>query len=197
MSKNKQGFTILELLIAILLASILSMLAFDFFSSSFSQYIKLSKDSESLTELSQQSQRLAKVLRGLTDIVSASDNDLQAYAYFSPSDTYVSLIHYYKNGAGTVLYADVTHMTANPPSGSLISSSTRTYTVISNFYTVSGVNLFTYLDSGDVVLTTPVSDEHIIKGIRLNLSIPSTDAASGQYTTTSLEVALRNRKTNL
>lgn len=197
MSKNIGGFTILELLIVILLAGILSITAFTFFSTTFSGYIKLSKDSENLTELAQQSQRLAKVLRGLTDIVTPSDNEISAYAYFSPSDTYVSLIRYYKNPAGTQLMADVTHMNGNPPTGTLIPSSARTYTVITNFHTVSGVNLFTYLDTGDVVLPTPIADQHIIKGIKINLSVPSVDAAAGQYTTTSLVVALRNRKTNL
>ncbi len=194
---QRSGFTILELLIALLIASILSITAFTFFSTTFLQYLKLDMDATSLNELAEQSQRVAKVIRGLTDIVSASDNDLVAYAYFSPVDQYVSQIHYYKNGAGTVLYADVTHMTANPPSGTLISSSTRTYTIISSFYTISGTPLFTYLNSGDVILTTPIGDQHTIKGIRINLSVRSNNAAVGQYTSTSLEVSLRNRKTNL
>ena len=85
----------------------------------------------------------------------------------------------------------------SPPNGTLITSSARTYTVISNFHTVSGTNLFTYLDTGDVVLTTPISDLNTIKAIRINLAIPSSTGTTGQYTTTSLEVALRNRKTNL
>jgi hypothetical protein len=184
-------------MVAVAITGVLGVLAFTFFSSSLSSYVKLSKDSEQLTELAQQSQRIAKVLRGLNDIVSAGDNDLTAYAYFSPADQYVSQIRYYKNPAGTSLMADVTRMTADPPAGATIPSSLRTYTVISSFHTVSGVSLFTYLDAGDIVLTTPIADQHMIKAIKINLSVPNVTGSSGQYTSTSLEVALRNRKTNL
>lgn len=195
--KNQHGVTLIELIIAIFLASILTLTAFGFFNGTFNQYLKLNQDSSALSLLAQQSQRIAKVLRGLTDISSAGDNDLATYAYFSPVDQYVSQVRYYKNNTGTVLYADVTPMTANPPIGTLITSSKKTYTIIDNFYSVSGINLFTYLDSTGNTISTPISDQHIIKGIRINLAIPTTDAVNGTYTTTSLQVALRNRKTNL
>lgn len=194
---TQSGFTLIELLIAIVLASILTMTSVAFFSSTFNSYIKLSQDSSQLSQLAQQSQRIAKVLRGLTDIVSLSDNEITVYAYFSPADEFVSQIHYYKNGAGTILYADVTNMTSNPPTGTLITSSTKTFKVIDNFHTVSGTSLFTYLDGGGTAIATPIADQHIVKGIKITLAVPSTDAAAGQYTTTSLQVALRNRKTNL
>jgi prepilin-type N-terminal cleavage/methylation domain-containing protein len=105
------GFSLVELMLAIAIAGVLSIVIFTFFSGTFNQYIRLQKESDAQTELAQQSQRLAKVIRGLTGIISASDNELRAYAYFSPSDAYVSEIRYYKNAAGTILYADVIHMT--------------------------------------------------------------------------------------
>lgn len=200
-SKNNLGFTVVELLIAISLAAVLSLVAIGFFSSSFNNYIKLSKDSTNLSEVASQTQRIARVLRGLTDISDASSpNEITVYAYFSPVDTYVSQVRYYKNAAGTVLYADVTPMTANPPIGTLITANKKTFTIISTFYTVSGTNLFTYLDAAGNALTNPVTDQHTIKGIRINLAVPTIVGKANpnnSYTTTSLQVSLRNRKTNL
>ena len=200
-SKNNLGFTVVELLIAISLAAVLSLVAIGFFSSSFNNYIKLSKDSTNLSEVASQTQRIARVLRGLTDISDASSpNEITVYAYFSPVDTYVSQVRYYKNAAGTVLYADVTPMTANPPIGTLITANKKTFTIISTFYTVSGTNLFTYLDAAGNALTNPVIDQHTIKGIRINLAVPTIVGKANpnnSYTTTSLQVSLRNRKTNL
>ena len=199
--KSSQGFTIIEVLIALTLAAVLSIVSIEFFSSSFNNYIKLSKDSTNLSEVAGQTQRIARVLRGLTDISDASStNELSVYAYFSPVDTYVSLIRYYKNSEGTALYADVTPMTANPPSGTLITANKKTYTIISNFYSVSGVNLFTYLNAAGDDLTTPITDQYTIKGIRISLAVPTVvgkNTISNSYTTTRLQVSLRNRKTNL
>ncbi|NBU33035.1 prepilin-type N-terminal cleavage/methylation domain-containing protein [bacterium] len=199
--KNNHGFTIIEVLIALTLAAVLSIVSIEFFSSSFNNYIKLSKDSTNLSEVAGQTQRIARVLRGLTDISDASStNELSVYAYFSPVDTYVSLIRYYKNSEGTVVYADVTPMTANPPNGSLITANKKTYTIISNFYSVSNVNLFTYLNAAGDDLTTPITDQYTIKGIRISLAVPTVvgkNTSSSSYTTTTLQVSLRNRKTNL
>ena len=61
--------------------------------------------------------RVATVLRGATDINSAASADITLYSYFYPTDTYVSLVHYYLQTSGKVtqLMADVTPLSANPP----------------------------------------------------------------------------------
>lgn len=191
---GQRGFTLIEVIVAMVLMGIMSATAFLFFNNTFSQYFALQKDGSNFTDLAAQSQRIANVLRGLTDIVSETSNDLVVYAYFSPSDTYTSQIHYYENANGTMLLADVTRMTANPPIGTLITTSTKTYTIISNFYQAPSVNLFTYLGSSGNVLSMPIADEHAIKGIQVNLAAPTSTASSQSV---QLQVSLRNRKTNL
>lgn len=191
----EQGFTIVELLIVMVLAGILSTTMYGFYGSSFSQYFTLQQEGTNFTELATQTNRVGNVLRGLYDVVSATNSDLVIYAYFSPTDSYTSLVHYYKNGAGTTLYADVTHMTANPPIGTTIASTISTYNIISNYKTVSGVNLFDYLDASGAVLAMPITDLHTIKGIRVNLAVPGATSNASQKM--SLDVSLRNRKTNL
>src|SRR4051812_19238594 len=117
---NAAGFSVTELLIVIAIASILSMASFTFFNTSLSQYLSLQKEGTSLTFLASQSQRVATVLRGITDITEVSSDDITCYSYFYPRDSFVSLIHYYKVNSNTQLLADVTPMSANPPIGTLL-----------------------------------------------------------------------------
>ena len=147
------------------------------------------------SEMAEQSQRVVQVLRGLTDIVSESDNDITAYAYFSPADTYVSLVHYYLSADSKKLMVDVTPMTSNPPIGTPITAQKKTYTVITNYYQAPGAKLFTYYDSNGTALATPVSDEHSILDIEVNLAEPASHGSKMQ--SLSVTVSLRNRKTNV
>lgn len=167
-----------------------------FFKSSFFNYLNLQTDASALTQLSRQTNRVAQVLRGTTDITSVAANDFVGYSYFFPSDTYVSVIHYYISTSGTTktLKADVTPMSSNPPIGSPITAQMRTYTIIDNFYQPSGVNLFTYTDSSGTALTLPISDLQTIKGVKVSLAAKG---SNGSNQSVSVDVSLRNRKTNL
>lgn len=196
-SNKQSGFTIIELLIVMILVGLVSTNMYLFINSSTNQYLTLHADSSSFSDLAIQSQRIANVLRGLTDITQASADGITMYAYFVPNDTYVSLIKYYKNPEGTKMFAEVTPMTANPPIGSLITAKKRTFTVIDNLKTVSGVSNFVYLDSAGGTLAMPISDLRTIKGIKVNLAVPVDGPTKGGNSTISLSIALRNRKTNL
>lgn len=196
-SRTGAGFTLIEVTITLIIASLVSLVAFTTFNTLINQYFGLQADGSEFTNLATQSQRIATVLRGLTDIVSESNDDLTVYAYFSPDDTYVSEVHYYLNSDKTVLYADVTPMTANPPAGTPITSQMTTHTIIDNYHVLSGVNLFQYLDDSGNVMTLPVSDEHTIKGIQINLAVPADHPTAGGNQQLTLQINLRNRKTNL
>ncbi|HVO86672.1 MAG TPA: prepilin-type N-terminal cleavage/methylation domain-containing protein [Candidatus Binatia bacterium] len=194
---SQAGFTIIELSVVMVLALIVSLTAYTVFSTTLKQYFGLQQDGTEFTDLAAQSQRVATVLRGSTDIVSATSNDLVVYAYFYPNDQYVSQVHYYLNATSTRLYADVTPMTANPPIGVLIPANKKTYTVIEDFHQLAGVNLFVYLDDTGNTLAMPIADEHTIKGIQINLAVPADHPTPNGNQQISLQVSLRNRKTNL
>jgi len=192
--KNQSGYTIAELAVVMVLVGIMVGFTYTFFNSTIYQYFTIQRDADAFYSLAQNYQRLANVLRGATGINSASNNDLDCYAYFAPDDTYVSDIHYYiSNGS---LLADVTPMTANPPNGSPITAQKKTYTVIDKFYSQPGVNLFTYLDANGAVLTTPVSDLNTIKGIKISLAVSSA-APNTDTQALTVQISIRNRKTNL
>jgi len=189
---DQSGFSVVELLIALTLAVLISVMFITLFRTSFVQYLNIQKDASTATTLAAQEARVANVLRGINGVVSASSNDLVAYSYFYPSDAYMSQIHYYI--AGGNLMATVTPMTANPPIGSLITASMRTYTIVPNFYQASGVTLFVYLDSSNNSLGSPVSDTKTIKAIQVNLAAKN---STGGNQTMNLQVTLRNEKMNL
>lgn len=196
--KSQRGFTIIELTIVIVLIGVIFTGIYAFFNTSFSQYLGLQQDSSTYNDLAYQSQRVSSVVRTTTDIISASPNDLTMYAYFWPNDNYVSKIRYYLGDGNKKLLAEVIPMSANPPIGIPITGSARTYTVIENYSYQPSIYLFEYLDSAGVALGTPVTDLYTIKGVKINLTVPTrTNVPTSDTSTISSQVTLRNRKTNL
>jgi len=191
---QERGFTLVELLIVMILSLIVSLAFYTFFKSDLFLYLNLQADASNFTTLAAESERVATVVRGITDITSVSSNDLQIYAYFAPTDTYVSQVHYYLNAAQTELLVDVTPMTANPPTGTPITNQKKTYIIIDNFKQSPNTNLFVYLDGAGNPLTLPITDLTTIKGVQINLAVAATPQNNQAMT---VQVSLRNRKTNL
>jgi prepilin-type N-terminal cleavage/methylation domain-containing protein len=194
---SEKGFTIIELLVVMVLMAILLPILILFFGNTFNQYLKLQEDGSSFAQIETQAQRITKVLRGLTGIVSVGAEDITTYAYFYPNDTYASKVRYYKSVDGKSLLVDVTQMTANPPIGVPITSTLKTTTIITNFTNEPSINLFTYLDAGGNDLTLPITNLNSIKGIRVTLAaITETSTQTGKNTIV-IQTSLRNRKSNL
>lgn len=194
---NQRGFTIIELTIVIVIVGLASLMLLTFTNTTLRQYLGLQKDATAFSDLSIQSQRITNVLRGSTNVTEATNDSVTVYAYFFPNNQYVSLIRYYLNPSKTTLYADVTPMSANPPTGTPVTASKKTYTVIPYFYQSSGTNLFEYQDSAGANLTLPISELQTIKGIRVSLVTPSDGQQKNGKQSISTQVSLRNRKTNL
>ena len=196
-SVSEKGFTVVELTISLIIAFLVSLTAYSIFTTLLNQYFGEQADGSEFTNLALESQRVANVVRGLTDVVSDSANDLTIDAYFAPNDTYVSQIHYYLSANAKTLYADVTPMTANPPIGTLLTGQKATYKIIDNYYQLAGLPLFNYLDAAGNTLSLPIADEHSIKQIQVNLAVPAPFPTAAGNQRISIQVSLRNRKTNL
>lgn len=194
---NSAGFTITELSVVMVVIGISTLILYGIFNSSFRNYISLQQDSLQYNTVAFQNQRIATVVRGLTDITEATATSMKFYAYFSPNDANVSFIHYRIEGTKPSLLADVTPMDANPPSGVLLTAEKKTSTIIDSFTTAANVNTFEYLDAAGVVLPQPITDLHTIKGIRINLAQKFNGSQLTDTHRTSVTVSLRNRKTNL
>lgn len=183
-------------MLVIAIGGILTTGIFVFFGNSLSQYVTLQEDGSAFTDVSLNSQRIAAVLRGGTNITQATSSSITLYSYFAPNDQYQSLIRYYPDGTNTKLLADVTRMTANPPIGVTIPSTLKTVTIIDDFYVPTGAKTFEYLDSAGGTLSLPITDYTTIKGVRVNL-VTKASKRNAVPTTLSVEVSLRNKKTNL
>ncbi len=195
-SHKQRGFTLVELLITIIMVGVVSTIFLTAFKSTIFNYLNMQQDASATTQINTEAYRLATAVRSATDINSATSNDLVLYAYFYPSDTYVSLLHYYlsTDSKGTHLMADLTPMTANPPAGTAITDKKRTFTIIDSFYTGGGKPLFEYLNAGGNTLSLPITDLQTIKGIRINLAAKG---SNGSNQSLNVDVSLRNKKTNL
>lgn len=193
---HQEGFTLIELMVSIVLMAVIGTTFLVFFKSTIFDYINLQGDASTMTQINTQESRIAEVLRGVSNITSASDNDFQGYSYFYPQNEYVSIVHYYVASSGGIkqVKADVTPMTSNPPVGTPITSGLKTYTIIDNYYQLPGTALFTYLNSSGNPISTPVADLQSIKSIQTNLAVP---LSNGGNQVLNVQVNLRSRKTNL
>jgi type II secretory pathway pseudopilin PulG len=195
-ARRSIGFTLVELVVGITVMAVIGTTFLVFFKSSLFNYLNLQSDATTMTQINTQAMRIATVMRGVTGINSVDANDISAYSYFYPSDAYVSLVHYYlqTSDGTTQLLADVTPMSANPPIGTPITASEKTYTIIDNFYQPSGTSLFAYLNASGGALNLPITDVQTIKGIQVNLAAKT---SNGTNQAMNVQVNLRNRKTNL
>lgn len=192
-----QGFTLVELLVTMVLIAVVSSVFMVIFRATLFNSLSMQTDASQAVDLSAQSQRISMVLRGVTSVTNATATDLVVTSYFYPSDTYVSLLHYYitTDAKGNKkLVADLTPYSANPPLGTPITSQKRTFTIIDNYYSGSSAPLFTYLDTGNTILSLPITDLQTIKSIKVTLAGKT---ANGSNQVLSTQVSLRNRKTNL
>ncbi|PID31169.1 hypothetical protein CSA80_04030 [Candidatus Saccharibacteria bacterium] len=198
---KESGFTLVEVIAVIVLIGILSVVFLVAFRSTLFNYLGLQKQTVSFGQMSTQADRIANVLRGATSIESAADNELTAYAYFYPSDEFVSQVRYYivENDGVKRLYVDLTPMTANPPLGTPDTAHKKTLLLIDNFYQPSGGaapggSLFAYRNANGTLLSTPVADLTVIKNVRVSLF---TRVDDGGVQTIQIQIVLRNKKDNL
>ena len=198
-SNNQKGFTVTELIMVVATAALLVAALVGFFNGNINQYFKLQADGLAYSEITQNSQRIAKVIRGLKYIEAAEPDRLVGYSYFAPSEQYTSKITYELVDHSTKIQATVIPMTADYPLGSLISGQTRTVSVVNNFYKKTGVNSFEYLDASGNTMAFPIDSSMInsIKSVRIKLNVKGYQTNSSNVISNELVVNLRNRKTNL
>lgn len=198
-NNNQAGFTITELIMVIFTVAILGTALVSFFNGNLNQFFKLQADGLAYSEITQNSQRLARVLRGLKYIEVAEPDKIVGYSYFAPSEQYTSKITYELVSNSTIMQATIVPMTADYPLGSLDTSKTRTVNVINSFYKKTGVNTFEYLDASGNMIPFPIDSNNInsIKSIRIKLNVKGYKTNSSNVISNELVVNLRNRKTNL
>ncbi|HEY6736534.1 MAG TPA: hypothetical protein VI322_02345 [Candidatus Saccharimonadia bacterium] len=187
------GYSLVELLVVITLTIMIAVPLVVFSYKGMTSYEFLQAQSNTSTELSTLSARIAKVVRGTTGVVSAQNNTLTLYGYFSPQDSVVKKIRYFI--VGNNLEIGVT-----PPTGS---APNYTYNAADEVVTISRVDLsmgtnpmFTYFDDSGNQLPNGFNVSQI-KAIGIYVAANPRTKQLSVPVAVSTRVTLRNFKTNL
>jgi type II secretory pathway pseudopilin PulG len=187
------GFSLIELLFVMMLTSMIAIPLGTFAYKGLSSYEFLQAQSNTSTELSTLSERMAKVIRGATGIIDAEANTLTIYGYFSPQDSVVKKIRYFISG--TNLNIGVTPPTGTAPNYTYLAAN-EVVTTTRVDLAMGATSMFTYYDDSGTQLPNGFANSQI-KEIGLYVAAnPRLKQLSVPISLTT-KVTLRNFKTNL
>lgn len=191
--KHQGGFTLLEILIAMTIVTMISVLLGKVTIDGFTHYQYLQYQANGSADLSNVLNRVSRVIRGTTLIDTAQGNTITLYGYFLPQDAVVDKIRYFTSG--TALEVGVT-----PPSGTApnysYSPANEQVKIITNNLTTAPSPIFTYYnDSGNQLATGFATAQ--VKQVGIFLSFNPKPIYLHINISTGTRVTLRNMKTNL
>ena len=187
------GYTLIELLVVIVIVGVLMIPLSIFTIRTMQSFQYLEYQSNTSIELSTLSERIAKVVRGTTGVVTASSNTLTIYGYFSPADTVVKQIRYFISGNN--LEIGVTPPTGTAPNYTYNAANEKV-TVVRVDLSMGGTPMFTYYDSSGNQLASGFANNQIGQiGIYVAAN-PNTKRLNVPIAVQT-RVTLRNFKTNL
>ncbi|MBP9738562.1 type II secretion system protein [Candidatus Saccharibacteria bacterium] len=194
LNHRQEGFTISEMVVVVSLLAIVAVLFANFFSDNYKSYIELQQNTVRVNALSSASQRIARVLRGLTTITTAESTNITGYAYFTPRDSTLSRVRYFFDGSDNTVKVGVIPATGTAPNYTYNTASERITTIAENID--GNVDIFTYLDISGQVGVYSADTYKDIKGIGLHLKGAAVAGYSSPFEIKT-SISLRNRKTNL
>lgn len=187
------GFTLIELIIVIGIASILLVGIGNFIVSALATYQYLQVQGNSAVDQTALVDRMGNVIRGATGIITAQGNTLTLYAYFSPADAVVDQVSYTVNGS--TLQVSVIPPSGTAPNYTYNPASAKITTLSTNF-TDSPNPVFTYYDASGTQLASGFTTSQINQ-IGIYLSTNPNPAKLPKPLVLQTRVTLRNMKTNL
>jgi type II secretory pathway pseudopilin PulG len=194
LNKNSKGFTIAEMVIVVSLVALVSIIFANFFSDNFKSYLQLQQTTVTINTLNSSSQRIARVVRGMTTITDASEDTLSGFAYFTPRDDTLSKVRYFFDSQSNSIKVGVTPASGSAPNYNYNPVDEVITTVAEGV--VSTKPIFLYKDSSGTNTEFTTETYKDIKAINIDLvstAIPGKSVPLEISTT----VTLRNRKTNL
>lgn len=191
---KRSGFTMVELLVVVAITSLIGTVLYDYIIKSSSDNQKLESQTTVQTSLSFALDRVNRVLRSTTNVISADTVSLKVLAFANSGDVAPSQIYFYIS-SGKVLY-DVIPASGTAPNYIYNPGSTQTFTLVPKVTNSSALPLFQYYDQTNSLLTVPVT----LANVHAVSFLPSAlDTSSVLTTPTKAQtyVTLRNFKTNL
>jgi prepilin-type N-terminal cleavage/methylation domain-containing protein len=190
---NRGGYSLVEFLVVMALMGLLVTPITLFLIRGLTSYQYLQEQSDTSVDLSTLSERIAKVVRGTTGILTAQANTLSMYGYFSPQDTVVKKIRYFISGNN--LEIGVTPPTGTAPNYTY-NSANEVVTIVRVDLSMGSTPMFTYYDDTGNALASGFAVGQI-KEIGIYVAAnPNTKFQNVPLSVTT-RVTLRNYKTNL
>lgn len=190
--EQKKAFTIVEMLVATAIISIISLIISGVFSSGNKQY-KTGLKRIDLNEKAALAERdFEMITRGATGIISAESDNLSFYTYLI-ADTHPapSKINYYLDNG--ILYRSSIAPVSSDGNFIYPESSKIVKKVTDN---VVGTDLFTYFNDANIELSFPVQSD-VVRMIRMSITIDDDINRQPESAIQSTAVELRNLKNNL
>lgn len=187
------GYTLLELIFVIGITGILTLVVMTFAINSARGYRYLEAQSSASVEVSSNLNRVSKVVRGTTDIVTAEPNSLVIFGYFSPNDAVVKKIRYFKDGNRLAVGVI-------PPSGTApnytYSQANETVSYLINDLNMGSTPLFSYYDEAGNQLTGAFAVTQV-KQVGIKIDVNAKPDVLTKPVGSQTKVTLRNKKVNL
>ena len=191
--RRQGGFTLLEIMIALTIVVMLSVLLGKVTVDGFTHYQYLQYQANGSADLSNILIRVSKVIRGATSVDTAQANTLTVYGFFVPQDVTADKIRYFVSG--TSLKVGVIRPTGTAPNYTYPAAN-EVVTTISNNSTTSPLPIFTYYDEAGNQLAVGFSAAQV-KQVGIYLSTNPSPHYLHINLSTGTRVTLRNAKTNL
>lgn len=150
---KRRGFTLVELVVVIGLTSILGTIAFSYIIQAAKDNRKLQSQTEIQASLSLALDRVNRIVRSTTNLISADAVSLKLYGYPNAGDVAPSQI-YFRISGGKVVY-DVTPPTGTAPNYTYNPANTKTFTLLLKVTNSVNLPLFFYYDATNTILTSP------------------------------------------
>ncbi len=189
---NPRGFTLIELLVAITLFSMVSLGMMTFMVNIGNGYRFLDVQSTAAVDSSNSLGRIAKVLRGSTEVVEALPASVTVFAYFSPNDAVVDKVKYYLEG--TNLKVSVIPPTGVAPTYTYNPADEKITSLRTNITNITSI--FKYYDDIGTELTGTFNESQV-KQIGIAISVNPNTKVLRKSLSNQTTVTLRNKKTNL
>jgi len=191
--QSEGGFTLLEVIVASVLVGILAIPLMMFGYKGLQSYTFLETQSQTSTDLSTLSERIAKVVRGATSVITATSSTLTIYGYFDPDDTKPDQIRYFMSG--TTMDIGVTPPSGTAPNYTYPSANEVIHTAYTSM-ALGATPMFTYYDSSGNQLAAGFTTSEV-QAVGIYVAANPTPGQNSVPISVSTMVTLRNFKTNL
>ncbi|MFI5240161.1 MAG: type II secretion system protein J [Candidatus Saccharimonadia bacterium] len=190
---QQHGYTLLELIIVVVITSMLTLVLGTFLVNSLNTFQYATAQTNSANDVLGILDRVGKVVRGATKVVSTGTSSLTIYGYFSPRDSVPDQITYAVSG--TTFQSTDIPASGTGPNYTYNAANGTTKTLTSNL-AVGSTPIFTYYDDLGNQLTGSFTTGQV-KQIGIYIAVNPQPARVPIAIGNQIRVSLRNMKTNL